>query len=284
MPVPTKLRDPYWLDEHNALVQAKRGWFIANKNDTFLGAALLYYGEALEKEHEFLISMIRRRDRVIEVGANIGIHTVGLCHVAREVIAIEPQPAIHRVLCANLAINNISNVVTHAVGCGAESKTLTFQPYSTAQEHNSGGVALSDGPGIRVPIVRLDELTADIDDVRLIKIDVETMELDVLRGATGTIAKYRPLLYVENEMQSHCEPLVKWLRDSDYALFWHTPALHNHRNILGRPNRYGGSALLESYNMLCEPNESTEIIHGPLQPVQDAFHNFQGLIEVIPQC
>lgn len=271
--------EPIWLDEHNALVKAKRGWFIANKNDTYLGAALLTYGEALELEHQFLLRLIKPEDRVIEVGANIGIHTVGLCRAAREVIAIEPQPSVYRQLCGNLAINNVQNVVVHNAACGSSAGFLNFQPYDTTQEHNSGGVPLSDGPGVAVPVVRLDTLVSGLDALKLIKIDVETMELEVLKGAENLLAKHRPLLYVENEMQSHCEALVAWLREHEYGMFWHTPPLYNRNNVAGAPNGYRTDVVLVSYNMLCMPYEWPEVIEGRFAMVTDAYHNNLAFIE-----
>lgn len=271
--------DPVWLDEHRALVKARRGWYIANKNDAFLGAALLQYGEALDLEHRFLQKLIGPQDRVIEVGANIGVHTVGMCKAAREVIAIEPQPQVFRQLCANLALNNIQNAVVHNVGCASAPKTMTFAAYDTTKPHNSGGVALSHGAGVRVPVVTLDSLTSHLESVKLVKIDVETMELEVLRGATALIAKHRPLLYVENEMESHCQPLVDWLRKQEYGLFWHTPPLYNPKNLRGAPNGYGGKAILVSYNMLCMPFEWPEVIEGNFIQVTDAFHNNMAYVE-----
>jgi FkbM family methyltransferase len=274
-------RNRIWLDENNAVTRAKRGWFLANKHDSFLGTALLHYGEALEMEHRFLISIITPRDRVIEVGSNIGIHTVGMCKAALEVIAIEPQPSVFRILCGNLALNDVQNVRAHNVGCGATRGTLTFKPYDTRAPHNSGGVSLFEGIGQQVPVVPLDEIAADFDSIKLIKIDVETMELEVLRGAEKTLAKHRPLLYVENEMQSHCEPLVAWLREHEYGLFWHTPVLYNPKNAYGAPNIYGdGKTIVVSYNMLCMPLEYPTVIDGPLYPVTDAFHNNQAIMEV----
>jgi hypothetical protein len=109
------------LDEVNCLVKARHGWFLANRYDEFVGAALIRYGEYGEIEHAFLTSLLAPGDSVIEVGANIGSHTVGLAKrvgPTGSVIAIEAQPAIFRILCANLALNGLSNVMPHACGCG----------------------------------------------------------------------------------------------------------------------------------------------------------------------
>jgi Methyltransferase FkbM domain len=54
---------------------------------------------------------------------------------------------------------------------------------------------------IDVPVKRLDDL--HLDDVGLIKIDVEGHELAVLLGATDTLARNQPALVVEAEERHH---------------------------------------------------------------------------------
>ena len=115
-------RDVVALDDLRCLVKARHGWFLANRYDRYLGAALIRYGEYSEIEHAFLASLLRPGENVIEVGANIGAHTVGMARAAGSagtVVAVEAQPEIFQVLCANLALNGLSNVVAHPCGCGS---------------------------------------------------------------------------------------------------------------------------------------------------------------------
>lgn len=248
------------LDGINCIVKARHGWFLANRYDRYLGSALNRYGECCEIEHAFLASMLTNGDRIIEVGSNIGAHTVGLAKVVGpkgEVVAIEAQPAIFRVLCANLALNALNNVVTHACGCG-DHKTTMLAPaidYGAANFHNSGGVSLASvGPGIPVQVIPLDELVGDVPRLRLIKIDVEGMEQEVLSGAGQLIAKHRPLLYVENDRIEKSRSLIEWIMSAGYRLWWHMPALFNSRNYFGvKENDYSS---VVSINMICQPKDA----------------------------
>lgn len=249
------------LDEMNCLVKGRHGWFLANRFDQYLGRALVRYGEYGEVEHLFLNALLAPGDSVIEVGANIGSHTVGLAKavgVPGLVIAVEAQPAIFRILCANLALNALSNVVPHACGCGEQRKTMLAPnvDYGVARLHNSGGASLdTSGEGIAVPVVPLDDLINDVVRLRLIKIDVEGMEQEVLAGGKQLIATYRPLLYVENDRVEKSKALIELIMSLGYRLWWHAPPLFNPDNYFGlKENDYPDIA---SFNMFCEPKEAT---------------------------
>lgn len=249
------------LDAVNCLVRGRHGWFLANRNDLYLGRALIRYGEYGEIEHAFLASLLSPGDNVVEIGANIGSHSVGLARAigpAGTLVAVEPQPAVFRTLCANLALNAVQNVRVHACGCGEKRETLSLPAidYDAARPHNSGGVSLQpDGCGISVPVVPLDDLTEDLGSVRLVKIDVEGMEQAVLRGSRGLLERCRPLLYVENDRIEKSRPLIEHLWSEGYRLWWHTPALFNPFNHFGETeNDYPN---IGSINMFCQPREVT---------------------------
>jgi FkbM family methyltransferase len=265
------------LDDINCLVNGRHGWFLANQYDLYLGRALINYGEYGEIEHEFLNSLLHTGDHVIEIGANIGTHTVGLSKAVGPegvVVAIEAQPAIFRVLCANLALNGISNVTPYWLGCGAQKGTMNVPTvdYYVRAVHNSGGISLNQsGNGIPVPIVTLDELIPDCSGIQLLKIDVEGMEREVLVGASQLINKYRPLLYVENDRIEKSQDLVEWIMAAGYRLWWHIPPLFNPRNFFHlSENIYGEVA---SFNMLCVPAETSLTITDQMQELTDSsFH------------
>jgi len=138
-----------------------------------------------------------------------------------------------------------------------------------------GGVALGGGQGEDVPVVTLDQLA--MTNVKLIKIDVEGMEVDVLAGAKATLARCRPILYVENDRADKAEALVAQVRDDGYRMWWHAPRLFNPANFRGNPTNVFGNVV--SFNMLCMPRESTTAIQG-LQEVgspQEASALLRGL-------
>lgn len=266
------------LDDVNCLVKGRHGWFLANRFDHYLGRALIRYGEYNEVEHAFLVSVIRPGDQIIEVGANIGTHTIGLSKAvgaAGMVHAIEAQPAIFRVLCANLALNGLANVTPHACGCGAHRDIMSVPAidYGAAVAHNSGSVSLAPaGAGVPVTVIPLDELAMEMPALRLIKIDVEGMEREVLAGAANLIAKHRPLLYVENDRFDKSPALIEWIMAAGYRLWWHTPPLFNPGNYFGTTeNDYPN---VVSANMFCQPADAAELslCNGLIEIVDPAHH------------
>lgn len=264
------------LNKVNFLVQARNGLFIANCQDVYLGNSLIRYGESGALEWELLKGLIEPGSTVVEVGANIGTHTVSIARAVGDggrVIAVEPQRVIFQYLCANISLNGFMNVETYHCGCGSEAATLIVPAidYSAERNQNFGGVSLQkNGLGESVEIRRLDDLVGDTRLVRLIKIDVEGMEADVLRGAMATIRASRPILYVENDRIEKSEELIRLIMDLGYRLFWHIPPLFNPDNYFSeKENVYGNVA---SYNMVCFPCEETAIVPG-LQEIIDPAHH-----------
>ena len=86
---------------------------IFNVHDQHIGRSLDLYGEWAESELELLGLFIKPGDLVVDVGANIGTHTVFFAQRAGatgQVYALEPQRIVFQSLCANLALNGLLNV------------------------------------------------------------------------------------------------------------------------------------------------------------------------------
>jgi tRNA A58 N-methylase Trm61 len=85
----------------------------------FIGRALDKYGEISRGEIIFLRQLIRPGMTLVEVGANIGVLTVPFARLVAHggtVIAFEPQRIVFHMLCGNLALNALYNVLAHNNG------------------------------------------------------------------------------------------------------------------------------------------------------------------------
>jgi FkbM family methyltransferase len=192
----------------------------------------------------------------VEAGANIGAHTLGLAHLvgpAGRVLAFEPQRPIFQVMCANMALNAITCVETHWAAVGSTPGSLAVPRLDLRMPGNFGGIELGPGraappvPEEPVPVVTLDSFA--LPACHLIKIDVEGMEADVLRGAAETIARHRPVIYAENDRPKRAPELLGLLEALGYRAFWHLPPYVRVPNFRGNPqNEYPG---LVSLNVLC---------------------------------
>ena len=128
----------------------------------------------------------------VEVGANIGTTTVSAARLMRRVIAVEPAPSNLCLLRANVAANELDNVVVVQAACSAADGSGFLHLSPT----NSGDHRVAERGGIAVPLRSLDAVLAElgVDDVRFLWVDTQGHEAEVLTGAGGLLASLPPLL------------------------------------------------------------------------------------------
>ena len=249
-------------ERHMRVKRCRHGLMLYNSSDIYIGRSLELYGEYSSGEADLFARLLGPGMVAIDVGANIGCHTLAMARLvgpSGAVIAFEPQRIVYQNLCANIALNALANVhtVNMAAGCDAGSASLPNIDYAAAG--NFGGVALSGVPGgEKVQVVAIDSLP--LDACHLIKIDVEGMEYDVLLGAERTVARHRPALYIENDRKDNSPRLIRHLLDAGYRLFWHRPPLYNPDNYFANDNNEFGQLL--SQNMFCLPGERAFEVQG----------------------
>ena len=242
------------LNDLVAIVAGRDGYFMVNPKDVYVGNALVIYGEYNGHEATYLKRLIKPGDTIVEVGANIGSHTVGLAKALGpqgRLIAFEPQRACYALLQAQIALNQLDNVIALNEGVGSQRGRLWYARPNYAEPGNFGGVGLSDqaAPNAEaVEVITLDERLGDI-PVALLKIDVEGMEEDAIKGATKLIEKSKPILYVENDRVEKSKSLVSLILQLGYRLWWHVPPLFNADNFFGVKNNVYG--MVSSFNMIC---------------------------------
>jgi FkbM family methyltransferase len=235
----------------NELKACRYGQMLFNRYDMYIGRSLQIYGEFSEGECEVFRQIVRAGSTVLEVGANIGAHTIPLAKWAGttgRVIAFEPQRIVYQTLCANVALNNLLNVHCLQQAVGSESGSIVVPYLDYQAENNFGGLSLgSFTHGEQVPLVTIDSLQLQSCD--FIKLDVEGMERAVILGAQVTIEKFKPMLYVENDREERSADLVRTLDGFGYAMYWHYPPLFNPKNHAGQPDNIFGNIV--SRNMIC---------------------------------
>jgi FkbM family methyltransferase len=152
---------------------------------------------------------LRPGDVAVDIGANIGSHAL---HLARcvgpsgRVFAFEPTTFAYQKLLANIAMNpDLAARITPEQIMLVDPRARELAPHlysswpltATAQLHAQHLGRLMDTAGARA--ISLDEYleSAQVPSVALIKIDVDGHECSVLRGAVGTISRFRPVIVME---------------------------------------------------------------------------------------
>jgi hypothetical protein len=139
-----------------------------------------------------------------------------------------------------MALNGITNVRCRPEALGAAAGTIRVPPVDYNQENNISGLALGGENGEVVNVATIDGL--NLPKCGFIKVDVEGMELEVLKGAAKTIEKLRPVLYVDNHRMEKSPALITYLQSLDYALYWHVAPLYDPANFYqNATNEFGGA-------------------------------------------
>ena len=134
---------------------------------------------------------------IVDVGANVGQFTTALKAFVpgARILAFEPDPTVAAALADNA--RNLGEVRTIAAAAGESPGTLELYRHhvSLMSTLRPGAVETYDLENrVAVPVVRLDDATAELGPVDLVKIDVEGFEIEVLRGATALLGRTRYLL------------------------------------------------------------------------------------------
>jgi FkbM family methyltransferase len=229
------------------LASTDHGTMIVNKNDYNLDAKNERYGvghSLFDQGHWELSAIqdvsklltIRRTNQednlvIIDCGANVGVHAI---HWAKHiwgngnVYAYEAQPAIFYALAGNTAINNCLNLYPRNQAVGIRkgkiqvpnldfSKPASYGSLELEQDriHEDIGQPVDYTNTQEIDMVSIDSLNQRAD---LIKIDVEGMEQDVLKGAERTINEHHPILMVEI-IKSDARTLKQWILDHGYDIY-----------------------------------------------------------------
>lgn len=181
------------------------------------------------------VTNIQEGDVCIDVGANIGHHTIIMSQSAGEqgkVYAFEPIPFIRSQMEESILLNKIKNTSILPVGLSNKEEELTLY----INKDNVGGSSLvnvNNGESISIQLKTLDSYS--INHVDFIKIDVEGFEHHVLLGGEKTISRSHPKIlfeyspiYYRKAFPKHSMEILTFLKDHDYTLI----DLENNKKII----------------------------------------------------
>jgi FkbM family methyltransferase len=175
--------------------------------------AMLNFDDYEREETNMIHRLVRNGDTVVDVGSNIGWHSLNLAIANRDckIYAFEPIPATYKNLLRNLQLNSISNVRSYNYGLSDSVGEFDFYYYP----EGSGNASLANLSGrdtvtkINCKLSTLDVFAKESNiQVDFIKCDVEGAELLVFRGGLEVIKKDKPIVF--------SEILRKWSAGFDY--------------------------------------------------------------------
>ncbi|HEX2858631.1 MAG TPA: FkbM family methyltransferase [Alphaproteobacteria bacterium] len=167
----------------------------------------------------------KQKGVLLDIGANIGNHAVFFAPLFNRVVAFEPNPAVFKILEANVAINKLANVLPVNKGLGARAGKVPFYE-NTGGNLGASGFKKSAGAkaigalDIAVGDAELKRLGIKPADVRAVKIDVEGLETEVIKGLAGTLKAAKPLVMFEVLEGAHGASIVAALMKLGYGHFY----------------------------------------------------------------
>ena len=228
------------------------GTMLTLPSDNVISKSLRIYGEWAEHELSILRSFISTGATVVDVGANIGTHTLPFSRWVKtgRVLAIEAQPVVCEILRRNCRRNSCANVdVVNAI-CGEKRGHVEFRP-DYAGEKNFGGVSFANAASdtrlamfrwldrlrssavTSIPVVTLDDLCRS-QRVSFIKLDIEGMELDALRGGRELIGRCQPVISFEQNSTARLSETHDYLTGMGYRMLWLETQPFNRSNFRGQ--------------------------------------------------
>lgn len=158
-------------------------------------------------EMDKLFSLINRSDTVIDIGANYGFVTLKIASIVGndgKVYSFEPDPQNFQSCLINVSQNRFKNITLENKGLGPLTSQMFLEVNTPS---NRGGNRINNNPSkehVLVEIITLDDFVEgkQIDNINLIKIDVEGFEHQILQGAINTIKKFKPICFIEIDEQN----------------------------------------------------------------------------------
>ena len=190
----------------------------------------LYEREPLKLLFEQVFSDQRdlfARSVAIDVGANIGNHSIFFAKHFKKVLAFEPGEIAFALLNINKKIASCDNLELHNFGLGDQN---TFSRMAAAEPDNIGTntiIADEDGIGERIELRSGDEAIPPLlqgqERISLVKIDVEGFDEQVITGMKEILKTHSPIILFEVDGARHperTERTVALLRSVGYGKFY----------------------------------------------------------------
>ena len=174
---------------------------FVRSNDRDIGAQILRTKTYEPHVTSVLRGLLRAGDTFVDVGANVGYFMALAAHMvgpAGQVVAVEPMDKNLQLLYATVWRNGFRNVEIHPFAASDKKGVLAM----ATGPGTSNGQVMVDTNEKRLPMMfaqtwPLDDMLASLDELHVLKIDIEGHELVALRGFAKGLTRHRPRIISE---------------------------------------------------------------------------------------
>ncbi|CAO5675731.1 MAG: hypothetical protein HEEMFOPI_00923 [Holosporales bacterium] len=179
------------FDDDHVVTKLDNGMpIVVNKHDQCVCFSVREKGLWDKNETNVIKKIIKKDFKIIEVGANFGVHTLRIAELVGKqgkIYAFEANSTVSKYLKESIKMNSLDNVVLYEKAAGDESG----ESYLTFDIKNIGGGYLTphgNSAAVRTQIVRLDDVIKE-SHIDVLKIDAEGYEYKIFKGAKNIIDK-----------------------------------------------------------------------------------------------
>jgi FkbM family methyltransferase len=203
-----------------------KNMIVTYQPNTAIGQNLFCYGSFEESEITIARNFIKSDSIVLDIGANIGIHSLEFSRMANSglVISFEPQLNVFNTLIKNILQNNITNIIPLNLAVSYKNHITDFyimddDAYSSLVDTKRKTL---EGK-IKVLAISIDGLIGSDQIIDFIKIDVEGLELNVLLSMKTLLNNHHPVVFCEIYKgildQNDPEETIRFMRDLGYSVY-----------------------------------------------------------------
>lgn len=230
-------------------VSTNHGTMLVNRHDYRLtqdggygvGYQLLEFSSFDQEEVDIVLQLLQARRQnfgdgvfAIDCGANIGVHTIEwakLMYGWGEVISFEAQERVFYALAGNITLNNCFNARALWAAVGEKNGFINVPmpnylfpssfgsleiKKSSSNEFIGQEIDYSDEKSIKTQMMSIDGLK--LSRLDFIKIDIEGMEMDALKGAEESLNRFKPQLLIE-KIKSNETDIQNFVVNLGYKVF-----------------------------------------------------------------
>ena len=229
-----------WLKQlkQDLFIQLFPSWV---KKQFFAGIAQLNWHNIKDKniENELLLIQLflnhQPKGNFIDVGANLGqyMFQAERCIQASQIYAFEPHPQLNKRL---HRLFNGCHIVEAALSASEGQAEFKIPFFKSKEIHTRGTLKIehieteeTNSKRIKVKLDTIDNFVKkqQLEQISVIKIDVEGAEFDVINGSSDCIKKYQPILMIEIEQRHHLTPIQEKIKAieqlGDYTCVYFNP-------------------------------------------------------------
>jgi len=187
-------------------IDSQHGPFILNRHCAYAAQHMIKTGQThIEAELNNILEIAKLLPQqcvVVDAGANVGMVTIPLAQAIANrkgvVHAFEAQRMIAYALSGAVALNDLENVFVYNKALGSSCRTLSIETPDYAKIQDFGMYSLTEKHS--QPTTQIEQVTIDslnLPQLDFLKIDVEGMDIEVLKGAQQSLKAHQPWCWVE---------------------------------------------------------------------------------------